>query len=470
MITSDPQMTSRRSVLGYGAAIPLTTVLGPAAAQQSRVTGMSDAEIIETLKLAYRWGYPLLAMAINNADFYGPTLNAFYNMKSAADEKSQNDRGFNADVLYSAGALDLRQEPMVFSMPDVGDRFVVFPVQDGWGNIDNVIGTRTVGNQGGHFLISGPNWKGEPPAGMRHYRLASNVGFLPGRSMVRSLEDARTFAATVQDRFTLTPLSRWGKGPPNPNRDTIASPLPIDPAKNYNAQLRAMSTTTFFNRLNALLVDNPPYDYDAPVMARFRPLGIGPGLTFDIAALSPQVREAMTAFGRTDSLETAAAFASRGQTYRSRQISGRFGTDYEERYRQLFGGLGGNRMEDAMYYWLSADTAGAPLGEGKAYVVSFDAAQVPKTKAFWSLTLYNKDFFFPRNLPLNRHVLNSNSGMKFRPDGGFDIFVQPESPGPEREANWLPAPKEEFFMILRVYWPGEEFLMDKWVQPLPRRV
>jgi hypothetical protein len=85
-------------------------------------------------------------MAINNRDFYGPTMNAFYNMKTAADDKSQNDRGFNAEVLYSAGALDLRAEPMVLSLPKMGDRFFVFPVQDAWGNIDNVIGTRTEGN------------------------------------------------------------------------------------------------------------------------------------------------------------------------------------------------------------------------------------------------------------------------------------------------------------------------------------
>ncbi len=219
-----------------------------------------------------------------------------------------------------------------------------------------------------------------------------------------------------------------------------------------------------------MLVDNPPYDYDAPVMAKFAPLGIGPGSKFDIAAFSADLQAAMAKFGKTDAVETAAAFVKKGQTQKTREISGRFGTDYYERYLLVFGGLGGNIMEDAMYYWLSSDTGGAALTGGSNYVVHFDPSQVPKTKAFWSLTLYNKDFFFPTGLKLNRHVLNSNSGMVFGKDGGLDILVQANSPGAEHEANWLPAPEGEFFMIMRVYWPGEDFLTGKWVQPVARKI
>lgn len=467
-MTRDDKGITRRDLAKRAAAGLTVASLGPSFALSQET--MTDEDILETLKLAYRWGYPLLAMAINNTDFYGPTLNAFYHMKSAADEKSQAGRGFNAETLYSAGALDLKAEPLVFTMPDLGDRFVVFPLEDGWGNIDNVIGTRTVGNRGGNFLISGPDRQGEVPDGMPHYRLATNVGFIPGRNMVTSIEDAQKFASTAMEKYTLTPLSRWGTGAPNPNRDSIASPLPVDPAKNYSAQLLAMSTNDFFNRLNSLLVDNPPYDYDAPVMERFAPLGIGPGMTFDIGRFGEAVRSEMATFGQTDPVETGALFAAQGQTYESRKISGRFGTDYWQRYVLVFGGLGGNLMEDAMYFWLSADTEGAPLTGPQRYVVRFAPSQVPKTKAFWSLTLYNMDFYLPQGLALNRHVLGSNSGLVFADDGSLEILVQSDNPGAEREANWLPSPAEgDFFMILRVYWPGEEFLSGSWIQPLAKR-
>jgi hypothetical protein len=178
----------------------------------------------------------------------------------------------------------------------------------------------------------------------------------------------------------------------------------------------------------------------------------------------------MATFGKNDPVETAAKFAKQGQTHETRKLTCRFGTNYEQRYLQLFGGLGGNIMEDAMYFWLSTDLEGAALTGASPYVVHFDAAQVPKTKAFWSLTLYDKDFYLPKGLVPPRHVLNSSSGMVFGADGSLDIFVQTKSPGAERKANWLPAPEGEFFLLMRVYWPGEDFLSGQWVQPVPKRL
>lgn len=127
---------------------------------------LNDSEVLCTLQLAYRWGYPLMAMATNNRETYGSTTNAFYHMKTAADDKSQRDKGFNAATLVAAGTIDLSQEPLVFSVPQVRDRYIVFPVQGAWGNIDNGIGTRTEGNADRNYLISGPGWKGSVPRGM----------------------------------------------------------------------------------------------------------------------------------------------------------------------------------------------------------------------------------------------------------------------------------------------------------------
>lgn len=444
---------------------PLVHAQSPAAVKSS------DKEVIATLQLAYRWGYPLLAMATNNTEFYGSTLNAFYNMKSAADDKAQNGPGFNAEVLYSAGALDLSKEPMVFTLPPVGDRFVVVPVQDAWGNIDRVIGTRVDGNGGGTFLITGPGWKGKVPEGMTQVSLQTSVGFLPIRSMVKSTEDAKAFAATTQDQYTLTPLSRWGKGEPNKNRDSMKDPLIPNPARNYNALLMAMPTNEYFNRLNQLLVQNPPYDYDAPVLKQFAKLGIGAGMKFKIEKFSPAVRAAMKEFGQNDAKLTAAKFASEGMNYHLAKIGSRFGTSYYERYLMMFGGLGGQLMEDGMYFWLKVDENGQKLNGGTSYVVHFDKDKIPKTKAFWSVTLYNKDFYLPKGMPLDRHVRNSNSGMKLNADGSLDIYLQPDNPGPDKVDNWLPTPRgQEYFCVIRIYWPEGDVLSGKWTQPVPRKL
>ena len=431
---------------------------------------MEDSIALRTLQEAFRWGYPMMAMTINNTVQYETTLNAFYNMKKAADEKSQRDKGFNAETLYSAGALDLSAEPVVFTMPPVGDRFVVVPVQDAWGNIDNVIGTRTEGNNGGNYLISGPGWKGEVPAGLKHFKVNTNIAFLPGRSMVKGLEDAKEYASKVQDKFTITPLSRWGKGAPNPNRDSETNPILPDPAKSYANIIGKMTIDEYFNKLNELLVKNPPYDYDQPVLEQLKRLGIGAGLHFDTSILSVGVKDSLVKFIKNDPVEMGKYFAKRGMTYETAKVCARFKTNYFERYIQMFGGIGGNLLEDAMYVWLKTDQDSISLDGNNKYLVHFDADKIPKTKAFWSLTLYNNDFYLPTNLALNRHVLNSSSKLKYNADGSIDFYFQPTSPGKEKESNWLPTPNEGYFVIMRIYWPGEDVLSGKWKAPVPKKI
>lgn len=431
---------------------------------------MEDSIALRTLQEAFRWGYPMMAMTLNNTVQYETTLNAFYNMKKAADEKSQRDKGFNAETLYSAGALDLTAEPVVFTLPPVGDRFVIVPVQDAWGNIDNVIGTRTEGNNGGNYLISGPGWNGEVPAGMKHFKVQTNIAFLPGRSMVKGLEDAKDYANNVLDKFTITPLSHWGKAAPNPNRDSEKNPLLPDPAKSYSNIIAKMTINEYFNKLNELSVKNPPYDYDQPVLEQFKLLGIGAGLQFDTTKLSVAVKDSLVKFMKNDPVETAKAFAKRGMTYEAAKICSRFQTNYWERYMQMFGGIGGNLLEDAMYVWIKIDNNSAALDGNQKYVVHFEANQIPKTKAFWSLTLYNNDFYLPTNLALNRHVLNSSSQLKYNADGSLDFYFQQASPGKGKESNWLPTPKEGYFAIMRIYWPEGDVTSGKWKAPIPNKL
>lgn len=459
-----------KTSLKIAALMFITLIAGTSCGNKKQNAPVADQETLQTLTEAYRWGYPMIAMTINHAVQYEATLNAFYNMKKAADEKSQRDKGFNAETLYSAGALDLTAEPVVFSMPPVGDRFVVFPVQDAWGNIDNVIGTRTVGNKGGNYLISGPGWKGEVPAGMKHYEVKTNIAFLPGRSMVRGLQDAKDFANKVQDQFTITPLSRWGKGQPNPNRDNETSPIVAQPGKDYASIMAKMTLSEYFNKLNELLVKNPPYDYDAPVLEKFKRFGIGAGLQFDTTQLSVAVKDSMVKFMKNDPVQAAKFNAKRGVTYDAAKLTCRFNTNYWERYLQLFGGIGGNLMEDAMYVWINTDKDSLFLDGSKKYLLHIDANRIPQTKAFWSLTLYNNDFYLPANLALSRHVLNSSSPLKFNADGSLDFYFQSTSPGKDKESNWLPTPKEGYFVIMRIYWPGEEVLSGKWQKPVPVKI
>lgn len=173
----------------------------------------------------------------------------------------------------------------------------------------------------------------------------------------------------------------------------------------------------------------------------------------------------MEEFSRTD-----VAAAERGMDQHLREILCRFGTDYWARYYSMFGSLGGNVIEDAVYLWLSYDTDGEKLHGDHDYVIHFEAGRLPVTKAFWSLTLYDEDFYIAKDFPLDRHVLNSFSGMALGEDGSLDIYLQADTPGADREHNWLPAPRETYFTLLRIYWPEGDILNGSWVQPDVRRV
>lgn len=457
---------NRRTILLAG--IAATTLFGAGLTPAQSGTDMTDEEIIKALQLAYRWGYPLLVTAINNEN-YAPVLNAFYLMKVAVDENSRDTPGYNAETLYCAGALDLKSEPLVLTIPKIDDRFYVFPLQDAWANAFAVVGTRTEGNNGGSYLISGPDWNGTVPQGLKHFRSHTNIAFIPGRTQVKGPEDAAEVGAHLLDKYTLTPLSRWGTGVPNPNRDSLKDPLVLDENKNYNKRLTAMKVDDYFNWLNGLLVDNPGYDEDKPVLETFAKLGVGAGLKFDLSKFSPAVRKEMEEFGRTDIPNTQRLIGTQGMAKEARPFIGRWGTDYYLRYYMIFGGLGTNLSDDAVYIWLSKDEEGAKLDGNRRYIVRFEKGKLPPAKAFWSLTLYDKNFFLAKDVPLHRHMLNNNSGMKPSADGSIEIYLQPDSPGPDKEANWLPSPRDEYFTILRLYWPEQSVLDGTWSEPAVQR-
>lgn len=197
----------------------------------------------------------------------------------------------------------------------------------------------------------------------------------------------------------------------------------------------------------AFLITGPGWKGTVPAGMTQVPLHTnGVGLEFRIETFSPAVREAMKTFGQNDAKATAAKYASEGMNDHLAKFGSRYGTAYDESYLMVFGGLGGNLMEDAMYFWLKTDESGQKLKGDTVHVVHFEKDKIPKTKAFWSLTLYNKDFYLPDGMPLGRHVRNSNSGMKFNADGSLDIYLQPDNPGPDKVDNWLPTPRgQEYF-------------------------
>jgi hypothetical protein len=269
----------------------------------------------------------------------------------------------------------------------------------------------------------------------------------------------------IQKEYKLTPLSAWGKP------YTLPTNVPVDPQKSKDPpveQVKKMPAPAFFARLNALMKENPPAAADAEAMKKFAAIGIAPGQKFNVQDLDPAVKSAL----EKGMKEAYQEIAAKAQKPPSKVVNGwmltydlgSYGTKYLYRAAIALVGLGANLPADALYPLTRVDGEGKPLSGQNKYVMHFTKDQIPPVQAFWSLTLYNDRQFFVEN-PINRYAIGDRDELKFNPDGSLDLYIQHESPGKDKESNWLPAPKDIFNLIMRLYWPKKPVLDGTWAPP-----
>jgi hypothetical protein len=238
-------------------------------------------------------------------------------------------------------------------------------------------------------------------------------------------------------------------------------------------QVKKMPAPAFFARLNALMKENPPAAADAEAMKKFAAIGIAPGQKFNVQDLDPAVKSAL----EKGMKEAYQEIAAKAQKPPSKVVNGwmltydlgSYGTKYLYRAAIALVGLGANLPADALYPLTRVDGEGKPLSGQNKYVMHFTKDQIPPVQAFWSLTLYNDKQFFVEN-PINRYAIGDRDKLKFNPDGSLDLYIQHESPGKDKESNWLPAPKDSFNLIMRLYWPKKPVLDGTWAPPPVKRV
>lgn len=437
---------------------------------------MKPAEIRKIAEETYIFGFPLLLMditaqtftAVPRAQEFKAPRNQFAHLRSYPDPAFTAVVSPNADTLYSSAFLELSREPMVLSVPDTGQRFYLMQMLDAWTNVFASPGTRTMGNGRHDFAITGPNWSGELPAGVEEIKATTNMVWIIGRTYCAGLADYEA-VHKIQAQYKLTPLSSWGTTyePPenvdvDPNVDLKTSPAD---------QVHDLRPADFFHRLAMLMKDNPPVPADQPVIADLAKIGIVPGEPFDPTTLTPTsakaLKDGFTA-GRAIVVKTGRN-PSGGKTVNRNGWTywleaGSYGTDYLFRAGIAWVGLGANLPEDAVYPRVVTDANGQKLTGKNRYVLHFNKNQNPPARAFWSLTLYNQRQFFVAN-PIGRYSIGDRDKLQFNPDGSLDIYIQHEQPEKEKEPNWLPAPADEFNVIMRIYWPKPEVLEGRWTPP-----
>jgi len=438
-------------------------------------TEVSLAEARAIAKEAYIYGFPMVDnYRIQHAYFvnqqnpeYKATWNQICNTPRVFTPEDKAIQTPNSDTPYSFAGLDLRAEPMVLTIPPI-EKGRYFSVQliDLYTHNFAYLGSRTTGNGGGNFLLAGPSWKGSKPEGIAEViRSETELVFAPYRTQLFNPGDLEN-VKKVQAGYTVQPLSAFlGKAaPPAVPKIVFLDPLTPDQQK---------SSLEFFNILNFVLQFCPPNPSEKSLLEQFAKIGVGAGKKFDGANLTPEMREAI-AGGIADAQKQFEAFIQ-NEVNTGKVTSGDvFGTreylknNYLYRMAGAVLGIYGNSKEEAMYPMYRVDATGKPLDAAQnQYTLHFPPGQLPPVNAFWSLTMYELPTSLLTANPLNRYLINSPMlpNLKKDADGGLTLYVQSASPGPDKESNWLPAPKGPFWCALRLYWPKAEALEGQWTEP-----
>jgi hypothetical protein len=392
-------------------------------------------------------------------------VNQFVHYRKHSDLATLSMNVLTVDTLWSAASINLAAEPLVLSVPDMGDRYWSMWLVDAWNNIPQSFGTRTQANEGGHFILVGPNWNGPIPTDLIQLRMPTALAILFAR-VWSSDESGSEVVHALQDQFKLVPLSKWrtNYSPPPAPREDVKTELPVQD------QVLAMSPEMFFGRLNALLVENPPEPPDPATMGRIARLGIRPGGRFDFAALSPEAQRAVHEGMKAGQKEMQNVdIGEPVNRWRYALDMGRFGTNYPYRAYRTFLGVGGTSAEDGIDPFVNQDADGKPLDGANRYVLKFSKDELPPVNFMWSITLYDQEGFFVPNA-VDRYSIQSSS-LSFDADGSLSIFIQSDAPGQSQSLNWLPAPtKGGFALVMRLYGPKIAVLDGTWKPPALQRV
>jgi hypothetical protein len=370
----------------------------------------------------------------------------------------------NFDTLYSIAWLDLTKEPLVVSVPDTNGRFYLLPMLDMWTDVFAAPGWRTTGTQAGTFLVTPPGWSGMVPERFTRIAAPTPYVWIIGRTKTDGPADYDA-VHKIQAGYKITRLSQWGKAP---EPVTLKSDPTVDMKTPPMIQVDTMSAGAYFAYAAELLKLHPPHATDQPIIAQMARIGIGPGKSFDISKLDSAVRKGLEAAPAEAQqlMKWKVPTLARVVNYWSMNTDtmGAYGNYYLKRAIVAQIGLGANLPEDAIYPLNLADETGKPLDGANRYTIRFEKGATPPVRAFWSLTLYDSDGFQVANV-LNRFAVSSWMPFKYNADGSLDLYFQNESPGKDKEANSLPAPKGPFNLTMRLYSPQSDALTDKWNPP-----
>lgn len=361
----------------------------------------------------------------------------------------------NIDTLYSFLWLDLRAGPVVLGVPEMdGGRYYSIQLTDLLSQNVAYLGTRATGNKAGKYLVAGPDWTGDTPAGItKVIHCETQFASAIYRTQIRDSEDF-VAAQKIQSQYAVVSLNQF-RGKPAEEVAAVDWPQP-DPG------------LAFYSTLNALLPFCPSHPSEKELVSRSKRIGVIPGAEFDASRFSPEIQQAM----QLGLEEGEAAIAAAAEKLKVTEVIGNreaIGGDLLKRAVAARLGRFSNAKEEALYPLYLSDAEGNPLdGSTKNYVLRLGPKELPPVQAFWSLTLYEAATSTLAANSIDRYQINSSQlpSLTRAEDGSLSIYLQHASPGEDKTANWLPAPDGPFYLVMRLYWPKPAAFDGSWTPPL----
>ncbi len=443
-------------------AAPVAQAVKPSAVSSAQVPGVADLKAIAEEGFIY--GLPIVMNYAVMSDYIlnknsGQWKAPFNQISNEARVFTYQDTAIptpNSDTPYSMLWMDLRAEPQVVSVPKV-DSKRYYSVQLTDGNTFNYgyIGSRATGHEAGDYLIVGPRWKGEKPPGIKSvYRSGTDFSLAIFRTQLFDPKDLPN-VVKVQAGYKIQPLSGYLKQPAPPTA----------PAINFLKIDKELVKTNFFDYLNFALQFAPPGPEEVAIRARLASIGIGPGKAFSVKDLSPEQQAAIMLAMKEGSSKIDNYLETGQKNINGWKVGSLFGDrafyngDWLKRAAGAKGGIFGNDGVEAMYPLTKTLGSGEILdGSKHSYTLTFAKDQFPPVNAFWSVTMYDgKSQLLIKN-PINRYLINSPMlpTLQKNKDGSLTLYIQKDSPGKDKESNWLPAPDGPIYLVMRLYWPKSE--------------
>ena len=360
----------------------------------------------------------------------------------------------NSDTPYSLATLDLRAEPIVLSVPAVKKgRYFSVMLCDGNTFNFGYIGSRATGTESGSYLVAGPDWNGKAPSGIKKvFRSSTQFAMAVYRTQLFNPQDMPN-VVKVQAGYKILPLSAYLHQPAPP----------AAPAINFPKIDKEMVKTGFFEYLDFALQFAPAGPEETEIRAKLARIGIGAGKTFNFKDLGLEHKIEVGLGMKDGEAKVEAAIAAAGAYQNGWRVGGLAGGDrshfngnWLERAGLAKAGIYANDSVEAMYPMTRTDISGVKLdGSKHSYTLTFPAGQFPPVNAFWSVTMYDGKSQLLIQNPISRYLINSPMlpGMKKNADGSLTIYIQKDNPGPDKESNWLPAPNDTIYLVMRLYWP-----------------